>query len=177
MYIGSRIASNVHNGFKNGNKVIINTSASQDPIPYSIYLGAVNNRGLGAFGYVNKETSFISIGDGLTDLEAQVFNQIVEGYQFSLGRNINPSQSFYYNTAYNNETNAYLYSTQITDTTTQVATNTLVNDLKAAGVWTKMKAEYPMAGSTATTQKYNLVNPQDTDAAFRLNFVGGWTHS
>jgi hypothetical protein len=58
-----------------------------------------------------------------------------------------------------------------------VAINNLVNQLKTAGLWTLMKAVYPMVGGTANTHKFNLINPQDTDAAFRLNFVGGWTHS
>jgi hypothetical protein len=38
-----------------------------------------------------------------------------------------------------------------------------------------MKAIYPMVGGTAQSCKFNLVNPQDTNAAFRLNFQGGWT--
>jgi len=174
-FVGSRTASNVIKLFRNGSAIINGTAASSATSTRSQWIGAFNF--VGAPYYSNRQCAFASIGDGLTDLEAQVFNQIVEQYQYTLGRNMSPAQSFYYNTAYNNETNAYLYSTQITDTTTQVATNTLVNDLKTAGVWTKMKAVYPMAGSTATTQKYNLVNSQDTDAAFRLNFVGGWTHS
>jgi len=57
------------------------------------------------------------------------------------------------------------------------AVNQLVNNLKSAGLWGLMKVIYPMVGGTAFTHKFNLVNPQDTDAAFRLNFVGGWTHS
>jgi hypothetical protein len=40
-----------------------------------------------------------------------------------------------------------------------------------------MKAIYPMVGGTATAHKYNLKNSQDTDAAFRLLFSGGGTHS
>jgi hypothetical protein len=57
------------------------------------------------------------------------------------------------------------------------AINTLVVDLKAAGFWTGLKAIYPMVGGTATTCKYNLKNPVDSDAAFRLSFGGGWTFS
>jgi hypothetical protein len=110
-------------------------------------------------------------------LESQLFYQITEKYQVALSRNVNTTQSFYYNSAYNNETNAFLFSTQITDNTIQTATNTLVSDLKTAGVFTKMKALYPMVGGTATTHKFNLINSQDSDAAFRLSFVGGWTHS
>jgi hypothetical protein len=40
-----------------------------------------------------------------------------------------------------------------------------------------MKAIYPMVGGTAVLHKWNLKNPLDTNAAFRLVFNGGWTHS
>lgn len=66
----------------------------------------------------------------------------------------------------------------VTLTTTQKdAVNQWVVDAKAAGIWTKFKAVYPMVGGTATAHKFNLINPADTDAAFRLSFVGGLTHS
>lgn len=61
--------------------------------------------------------------------------------------------------------------------TNATATNQLVIDLKAASIWTKMKAVFPFVGGTATTHKFNLVDAQDTNAAFRLSFIGGGTHS
>lgn len=72
---------------------------------------------------------------------------------------------------------AFLSAAGITDATQQAAINTLVVDLKGYGIWSKMKAVYPFVGGTASTHKYNLVNPVDSDAAFRLVFNGGWTHS
>jgi len=72
---------------------------------------------------------------------------------------------------------AFLTAAGITDTTQQAAINTLVIELKNYGIWTKMKAIYPFVGGTATSHKFNLKNPLDTDAAFILSFVGGWTHS
>ena len=57
------------------------------------------------------------------------------------------------------------------------AINNLVLNLKSGSYWSGLDAIYPMIGGTATTHKYNLKNPLDTDAAFRLNFVGGWTHN
>lgn len=72
---------------------------------------------------------------------------------------------------------AFLLATGITDPTITAAINTLVNDLVGYGIWTKMKAIYPFVGGTATTHKFNLKNPADTNAAFRLSFAGGWTHS
>ena len=54
--------------------------------------------------------------------------------------------------------------------------NTLTVGLKDIGLWTDLLVLYPFAGTTSTSQKYNLKNPADTDAAFRLTFAGGWTH-
>lgn len=75
------------------------------------------------------------------------------------------------------DADAFLTAATITDPTEISAVNQLVLDLKAANIWTKMKAVYPFVGGTATTQKWNLIDPQDLDTAFRLRFSGGWTHS
>jgi len=73
---------------------------------------------------------------------------------------------------------AFLSATNLLeDPIIEPAIDSLVLDLKTAGIWTKMKAIYPFVGGTATTHKYNLKDPQDTNAAFRLSFSGGWTHS
>ena len=72
---------------------------------------------------------------------------------------------------------AFISAANITDPTQISAINTLVNGLQTDGIWTKMKAIYPFVGGTATTHKYNLKDPRDLDAAFRLVFNGGWTHS
>ena len=40
-----------------------------------------------------------------------------------------------------------------------------------------MKAVYPFVGGSATSHKWNLKDPRDLDAAYRLAFAGGWTHS
>jgi hypothetical protein len=61
--------------------------------------------------------------------------------------------------------------------TEATAINTLVVNLKAANIWTKIKAAYPMVGSSATSMKWNLVNPVDSNAAYRLVFGGGGTFS
>jgi ribosomal protein L18 len=72
---------------------------------------------------------------------------------------------------------AFITAASITNPTQQSAINTLVTDLKGYGVWSKMKALYPFVGGTASSHKFNLKNPLDTDAAFRLVFNGGVTHS
>lgn len=72
---------------------------------------------------------------------------------------------------------AFIAVASITDNAQKAAVNQLVLDLKAAGVWSKLKAAYPFVGGTATSHKWNLKDPRDLDAAFRLTFAGGWTHS
>jgi hypothetical protein len=52
---------------------------------------------------------------------------------------------------------------------------TLVTDLEDNNLWSKMKVIYPMIGGNADTMKYNLVNPQDTDAAYRITWTGSNT--
>jgi hypothetical protein len=70
----------------------------------------------------------------------------------------------------------FLNAAGITDTTQRYAVNTAVRDLKNAGIWNELDAAYPIVGSTATTQKYNLKNPLDTDGAYRMEFYGGISH-
>ena len=72
---------------------------------------------------------------------------------------------------------AFIEATGIDSTTQANAVNTLVIGMKAQGLWTKMKAVYPMVGGTATSHMYNLKDPRDLNAAFRLAFSGTWTHS
>lgn len=65
----------------------------------------------------------------------------------------------------------------ITNQTQINAIGYLVSELKAAGLWTKRTAIYPMVGGAVGSHKFNLKNPQDLDAAYRLSFSGTWTHS
>ena len=71
---------------------------------------------------------------------------------------------------------AFISAAGITDLTQAAAINTLVNDLKTYGLWTKMKAFYPMVGGTAASHKFNLKDPRDLNAAYRLTFFGGLIH-
>lgn len=80
-------------------------------------------------------------------------------------------------TQYTARTTAFLAATGISDTTIVNALNTMDLALIANGLDTKMIALYPFVGGTATTHKYNFMNPADTDAAFRLTFAGGITHN
>jgi hypothetical protein len=71
----------------------------------------------------------------------------------------------------------FINAAGITDNTQISAIDTLVTSLKSNNLWTKLYAIYPFVGGTATTHKWNLKDPQDTDAAYRLVFSGGLTHA
>ena len=126
----------------------------------------------GAFNYVGAyETSFVSFGDGLTDTDATNLYSAVQSFQTTLGRQVNvPLVS-------DTDAQAFLNAANITSFQQASAVNKLVVDLKAAGVWTKMKAIYPFVGGSAASHKFNLKDPRDLDAAYRLVFNGGWTHT
>ena len=54
--------------------------------------------------------------------------------------------------------------------TEQSAVNTLVVDMKAAGIWSGMKAIYPMVGASAAACAQNLKS-----SSFTGTFTSGWT--
>lgn len=56
--------------------------------------------------------------------------------------------------------------------TEKVAVNQLVLDMKSAGIWTSMKAVYPMVGASAAACAQNLKS-----SSFTGTFTSGWTFS
>jgi hypothetical protein len=87
---------------------------------------------------------------------------------------INP---YVFGAAFDPDAQAFFTASGLTGATELNAVNQLVLDMKSYGIWSKMKAIYPFVGGTAALHKWNLKDPQDTNAAFRLVFNGGWTHS
>ncbi len=75
--------------------------------------------------------------------------------------------------AFDTDAQAFITAAAITDATQQAAINTLVVDLKADGLWTKMKAVYPFVGNTNTSNSYNLKNTSQ----YQISWAGGVTSS
>jgi hypothetical protein len=71
---------------------------------------------------------------------------------------------------------AFVNAAGITGGTEFMAIKYLVVALKNAGLWNNIKAIYPFVGGTASSHKYNLKDPRDVNAAYRLSFSGSVTH-
>ena len=183
-YLSSRTSSTASAFYKNGALIAsgASTNGTTSQITQQLLIGAAFSGASVAY-YDNKECSFATIGESLTELQSQIYYQIVEKYQVALGRSTSATLPFYYDRTKSNEYNAYIFATQITDATLRTAINTLIEDMKTIGVWTKVKGAYPMVtdkalqADMATQMKFNLVNPRDTNAAYRLGWVGGWTYA
>jgi hypothetical protein len=164
----SRTSTGSLKQFRNATILGTSTASIAGSIP-TIAICLSNNGSNGS--YSSREQAFAFIGNGLSDTEASNFYNSVQKFQTTLGRQIgSPIVS-------DSDAQAFLNTTGITDLGQATAINTLVTDLKTAGVWTKMKAIYPFVGGTATSHKFNLKDPRDLDAAYRLVFSGGWTHT
>lgn len=73
---------------------------------------------------------------------------------------------------YDTDAQAFFTSSAITDTTQMRAVNDFVLSLKKDSLWNKFVAIYPMVGGSASSVKWNLKDPRDADAAYRLTFTG-----
>ena len=62
-------------------------------------------------------------------------------------------------------------------TTEKDGVNQLVLDLKADSIWSNILYAYPLVGGTATAHKWNLKNPLDTDAAYRVTWGSIMAHN
>ena len=167
-FIASRITSSEVVGYRNTSRyAIANATVSLNNLR-TYYLGANND---GTVRYNSNQVAFSTIGDGLNDTEATNLYTSVQQFNQDLSRQVGvPIVS-------DADAQSFLNAAQITDLTQANAINTLVVGLKNASLWTKMKAIYPFVGGTATTHKWNLKDPRDLDAAYRLAFFGAWTHS
>ena len=172
LLIGSRVNSTTEKYYKSGSLLSTVTVNSAGLVNGNIFLGSTNNISAGsAVFYSSKQTAFASIGDGLTDTEAANFYTAVQAFQTTLGRSIGTQ------TVSDADAQAFVTNAGIVDQVEANAINNLVIGMKADGLWTKMKGIYPFVGGMASTNKFNLKDPRDLDAAFRLQFNGGWTHS
>jgi len=157
---------------KNTTKTTVSISSSPSALQNYKSFGLCLNLFGSAVGYSTKQIAFHYYANtSLSDTELDNLYTAVQAFQTTIGRSIGTQ------TVSDADAQAFVTNAGIVDQVEANAINNLVIGLKADSLWTKMKAIYPFVGGTSTTHKYNLVNPLDTDAAFRMTFHGGVTHS
>ena len=72
----------------------------------------------------------------------------------------------------NTDAGKFIDSIGITDNGQKSAINLLVTQLKDSLLWNKFLAIYPMIGGTPLSTSYNLMDPRNSDGAYRLTFHG-----
>jgi len=93
---------------------------------------------------------------------------------------LNPNTTYYYrvraSTAYDTDAQAFFDRVDTAggalSTTEQTAVNTLVLQMKADGIWSSMKAIYPMVGASSAACAQNLKS-----SSFTGTFSTGWTYA
>ena len=77
-----------HKLWRNGVSIAAASTTGGSMLTNTIWIGAINNTSSPPAYYSRKECAFASIGDGLTDAEALIFNNIVQKFQGILGRQV-----------------------------------------------------------------------------------------
>jgi hypothetical protein len=178
-----------HTGISSESGWILSSSYSDSPIRNgSLYLNG-NSKTLSTFlkntdtnilvsmihlsaaGYFNRIGTGHVIGTNFKGYYSEIITYSTDQ---SANRSMIESNMNSYYSIWDSDAEAFIAATNATGQAGPI--RTLVASLKAAGLWSKLKAVYPFAGSTATSHKFNLKDPRDSDDAYRLNFYGGWTH-
>ena len=84
LFISNRVSSTEVRAFQNNSLKLV-ASDSSSKANGNIFIGAMNRPTLTTTFYSPRETAFATIGDGLTDIEASNFYNIVQAYQVALG--------------------------------------------------------------------------------------------
>jgi hypothetical protein len=100
--------------------------------------------------------------------------QLIQNYN-AFATRFGLQTSLFFPTSFDPDAFRFIEVANITDQTQINAVNNLVSGFKANNLWNKMHAIYPFIGGTAFSHKWNLKDPRDTDAAYRLVFSGAWT--
>jgi hypothetical protein len=155
------------------------------PTDTTVYIRAVPSSGFTPDNYLffsYDGTDLIQIGEQAgADISWLTLFPLTSGYVYAVAIDSVSGDKTWAKVAFDvtgdADASAFIAAASITDATQKAAIRTLVAQLKADLIWTKFHALYPLVGGTAYAHKFNLVNPLDTDAAFRLLFSGGVTHN
>jgi hypothetical protein len=167
--INGTYGTNVLALFKNGN-LITSTPTTGSTVGYNsnnkLYLGGTY--GLDS-GFYTGSVASLTINQADLDIRAVANNYNAFFSRFGLTKTPGLVTDF--------DAINFIEAVGLNNETQAVAINDLVLGLKANNLWDKMQAIYPFVGGTAYSHKFNLKDPRDSDAAFRIQYVGVVNHS
>jgi hypothetical protein len=139
---------------------------------YEAYVNGVYSGDIEVNGYVNylDPSSFYNLVVYVVDVN---YNKTISNVVSFTTTNVSDS---YYTTS-DTDALAYISASGITNTSSVNSTHHIVYQMKNKGLWSRTKALYVFKGTIASSHKFNVKNPVDTDAGFRLLFTGGGTFS
>lgn len=179
LYTGANFTYTAHNGFFITSRTVSTdyknyrrTTNIASPVITSslsnieLFIGAEDKFGAPDY-YSSRLISFITIGKGISSVIEALMYTDIQNFQIALNRAV----------TIDTDALAFVAAAGIVDATQETAINNLVVSAKTNGWWSKCAAIYPFVGGTATSHKFNLKDPRDLDAAYRLTFPNGATHS
>ena len=130
---------------------------------------------------VNITNTLTNLGGGARIFSAITGNSLVQMTIISAATNsgftASASSPLKPDAGADSDATSFITAASISNQTHITAIQNLVFDLKENNIWNKMQAIYPFVGGNATSHTYNLKDPRNLDAAFRLSFTTGWTHN
>jgi hypothetical protein len=167
-YIVNRESLSSKRLYKNGTSLTSsNPNTADGTFNGNLFLGARNINNATVDAYDNKQYVFQFMADTLTATEIGTLHTAVQAFQTTLGRSIGTQ------TVSDADAQAFVTNAGIVDQVEANAINNLVIGMKADGLWTKMKAIYPMVGGTNSQHTWNLKNT----AQYQISWQGGVTSS
>jgi len=179
------IPTNLASPSKTDTTVDLAWTASTDAVgvvSYNIFKGGVLEKNVPSnSGQVTGLTAETPYSFTVSALDA-AGNQSAQSTAFSITTNAAASGG-----TFETETTAYMNAVAIPNDSTVLYAGTpqeitggeiwtgidnYIKEVKSAAFFDKMLGVYPIIGDTATKIKWNLKNPADTDAAFRLGVIG-----
>ena len=145
-------------------------SSANRPTPHPSGGISANSRNLN-LGYLSVHNSQFLNGN---IAQLLVYNRTLTATEVM--QNFTATRSRFVSKGIDSDSQNFLNAAMINNAQIANAVNNLVLDLKKFGLWSKMRAIYPIVGGNAWSHKFNLKDPRDADSAYRLFFSGSWTH-
>jgi len=142
------------------------------------WVASTDNFGVVDYKIYNNDVLIATVGSNTTSykliglVEATLYSLTVRALDLAGNESSNSNVQSFNTASPLDDAQAFIDAVGTLTVPQEEAIRDLVSGLKANGTWSKYHAIYPVIGGTASSHKWNLKDPRDLDAAYRLTFVG-----